>query len=77
MRYIILLLAIVLLVYIVRTLARSPKRSKKVAEKRRARVGSMVRCEQCGLHVPESEAVYRHGKAFCSREHADDWELEH
>ncbi|MEB4591023.1 PP0621 family protein [Candidatus Thiothrix sp. Deng01] len=30
----------------------------------------MVRCLQCGLHVPEQEAISQGGKHFCSLEHA-------
>lgn len=30
----------------------------------------IVRCAQCGLHVPEPEAVQYGGKNFCSLEHA-------
>ena len=30
---------------------------------------NMVRCELCGLHLPESEAITAHGKHFCCQEH--------
>jgi len=30
---------------------------------------NMVRCAQCGLHLPESEALSYQGKYFCCREH--------
>lgn len=29
----------------------------------------MVRCEQCGVHLPRSESVASQGKFFCSAEH--------
>ncbi|MFW9605107.1 MAG: PP0621 family protein [Pseudomonas sp.] len=29
----------------------------------------MVRCRQCGLHVPQSEAVMRGEQAYCCVEH--------
>ena len=29
----------------------------------------MVRCEQCGLHVPKSKAIIVDGHGYCSREH--------
>jgi uncharacterized protein len=32
---------------------------------------SMVRCEVCGLNVPESDALSRGGRWFCSREHLE------
>ncbi len=33
--------------------------------------GIMVRCEQCGLHVPKGEALERDGKFYCCEEHRD------
>lgn len=30
---------------------------------------NMVRCVQCGLHLPESEAITYQGKHFCCEEH--------
>lgn len=30
----------------------------------------MLRCVECGLHVPENEAISQGGKHFCSLEHA-------
>lgn len=36
----------------------------------RARDGEkMVRCEQCGVHVPEGEAFFHKQLSFCSQEH--------
>jgi len=32
-------------------------------------IENMVRCEQCGTHVPEKEAIERHGHYYCSRAH--------
>lgn len=30
---------------------------------------TMVRCEQCGVNVPQSEAVFERGRWYCCREH--------
>lgn len=30
---------------------------------------SMVRCEECGLNLPESDAFSSAGRWYCSREH--------
>mgnify|MGYP001325586209 CR=1 FL=1 len=35
------------------------------------RIGTMVRCAVCGLHVPEAEALKRRDQYFCSAEHRD------
>ncbi|MDA8110025.1 MAG: PP0621 family protein [Betaproteobacteria bacterium] len=42
------------------------------AEAPRARLdaGDLVRCAQCGVHLPRSEARTVSGRAYCSDEHA-------
>ncbi|MGK0272462.1 MAG: hypothetical protein ACI88H_003134 [Cocleimonas sp.] len=30
----------------------------------------MVKCQQCGLHIPEKEAIKQGDNIFCSLEHA-------
>ncbi|MBF1801061.1 PP0621 family protein [Alloalcanivorax profundimaris] len=37
---------------------------------------TMIRCQQCGLHVPEREAFRHRGLGFCSQEHQRQY-LEH
>ncbi len=29
----------------------------------------MVRCVQCGVHLPRSESIVSHGEYFCTNEH--------
>ena len=31
---------------------------------------AMVRCQQCGIHLPRSEAFLSNGKTWCGPEHA-------
>lgn len=31
----------------------------------------MVRCAQCGVHLPKGESVVANGQFFCSTEHRD------
>jgi len=31
--------------------------------------GTVVACEQCGLHVPQEEAISVNGHYYCSRAH--------
>ncbi len=33
--------------------------------------GTMVRCEQCGLHVPQDQALIKGDKYYCCEEHRD------
>ena len=68
-RLLILIAIIWLLVIVVRRLLAS---GQHVAEKRQARLAeNMVRCELCGLHVPEKEAVRRGTHLYCSESHRD------
>ncbi len=32
--------------------------------------GKMVKCQHCGLHIPDNEAIKQGNKVFCSLEHA-------
>lgn len=36
----------------------------------------MLKCEQCGVHVPEADAFSARGHHFCSNAHQQAW-LEH
>ena len=33
--------------------------------------GTMVRCEQCGLHIPQEQALVKGGNYYCCEEHRD------
>lgn len=33
--------------------------------------GAMVRCAQCGLHVPQVQALEKDGNYYCCTEHRD------
>ena len=72
MRLLILILAIALLAFILKTLFGKPvpvnrsRSEKKLGEK-------MVPCAVCELHLPASEAVHEGGQYFCSREHRQQW----
>ena len=58
----------VVVYFIVRSYARSV--AKSAGQTPRARPGEdMVRCAQCGVHLPKSESIVTHGKFFCSEEH--------
>jgi len=62
-----LLLAIVALVF---WLIRRYRRSLDGAQQApRAEIEDMVRCAQCGMHLPRSESVESAGRFYCSAEH--------
>ena len=62
-----IIVIIALLVYrlLKRWLATLPRESKKNPDK----IGRMVRCHYCELHIPEAEAIQDHGDWYCSDEH--------
>jgi uncharacterized protein len=57
-----------------RTQARDPRaRPASAGAARTASAGvvePMARCAQCGVHLPQSEAVAVGGRTYCSVEHA-------
>ena len=62
-----IIVIIALLIYrlLKRWLASLPRESKKEPDK----IGRMVRCQYCDLHIPEAEAVHGHDGWYCSDEH--------
>lgn len=66
---ILILLAIGLLLYIIiGNLLRKSKMPSKTASGNSQR---MVRCEHCGLHIIETEALEDNSQYFCSHEHIE------
>lgn len=37
-------------------------------------IANMVRCEFCGLHIPEKEAIQTGEQYFCSKAHRDQYD---
>ncbi|MEW6352853.1 MAG: PP0621 family protein [Pseudomonadota bacterium] len=62
-------LLIVLLIWVIALIVRGYLQRSRAAKKKPARIGTMVRCAQCGLHVPESEALRRGDDYYCSVQH--------
>ena len=67
------LIAIALVIWITITLWRRHVQSRKKVRKPkgRPRVTAMVRCDHCGVHVPEKEVVRSGDRNYCSPEHRD------
>ncbi len=61
-----LLLGVLLYRVLVRPGRRPPRPEARAGE-------AMVRCTQCALHIPESEALVSEGRPFCNRAHLDLW----
>ncbi len=65
------LLLIVLAVWLLTLVVKRYLALSKRARGEPSRIGSMVRCAVCGLHVPEAEALKHRDQYFCCAEHRD------
>jgi uncharacterized protein len=62
------LIIAVLLAWLGYRVYNSYKRLKKIKQSE-ADTQDMVRCDQCGIHLPASEALPKAGKHYCCNEH--------
>ena len=65
------ILLLIAIGFVVLALFRAYQRSlnKPPAPTREATVEDMVKCVQCGVNLPRSEAIYSGGAFFCTPEH--------
>lgn len=69
LRLLIIALIIGGLVYLYRRLTRASSRNEQLPPQ--ARSTHALKCELCGLHVPEEEVVRREGHVYCCQDHAN------
>jgi uncharacterized protein len=67
LRYAIWFLLGWLIFYFVKRLLSPPKAAPKAPHK--PPIANMVRCAQCGLHVPQQEAIQNGDRYYCCKEH--------
>jgi len=65
------LIAIAFIIWLVIYIARQllQKHGQSPGKKPAMKIGTMVRCEHCGLHIPENEAINENGHYYCCEEH--------
>ena len=64
---ILVLIAIALLLYIIiSNLLRKSKKTPTIASEK------MVKCKQCGIHIPEKESLRSGNDFYCSQDHLDN-----
>jgi len=70
------LLRVIVLALLIWLVIRLYQRFKALARERSTKssqpgrpIENMVRCEQCGTHIPEKDALKRDGHYYCSRAH--------
>jgi len=67
------LLALIFIVWLVIHFAKRllATRKRTDATGKKEKIANMVRCEVCGLHIPEKEAIHHGEHYFCSEAHRD------
>ncbi len=75
MKFILLILAVLALVW----LLRGARRRDEPASPRSAQPGAepMVACRQCGVHLPQHDALPGRGGVFCGEAHRAEYEKQH
>lgn len=68
MKYLLLLAAVLLCCFLVRASFRR-KREERSRKADAAKSEDMVRCAQCGIHLPRGESLMVRGETFCCAEH--------
>jgi len=73
-RVIILVVLLAVSFYVVRLVLENRKRRKALKKpilNKNNKQNKMVRCKQCGLHIPDNEAIKQGDNVFCSLKHAN------
>ena len=67
-RYILLGVVLWLLITIIRWFIWRRREERRAKQSRSAM--NMVSCDNCGIHLPQSEAISHEGRYYCCKEHA-------
>jgi len=67
MRTLVIIIVLALIVIIAKRLLQKPQ----TPARRNQKNGHMVQCANCGIYVPEQEALQRSGRYYCSQAHLD------
>ncbi len=65
------LIFIAFAVWVIVSLVRNYLRRAAMPKPPSQRIGTMVRCARCGLHVPAGEALVKGERYYCSATHRD------
>lgn len=68
-RILIIVLLVLVAVWLIRRAFARPRQDDRPVDGP-ARVGELVRCARCGVHLPSAEARRVEGVPYCSEEHA-------
>jgi len=67
MRTLVIIIVLVLIVIIAKRLLQKSQTPARRSQKNE----HMVQCANCGIYVPEQEALQRSGRYYCSQAHLD------
>lgn len=65
------LLLLALGVWLIIALLKRYRRSFDVSREKPPAPQDMVRCAECGVHLPKSESILKNGVYYCCPEHSD------
>ncbi len=68
MRTLLIIIALVIIVMIVKRLWQKPRPPAQSGQQ----PGKMVQCANCGIYIPEQEALTRGEQRYCSQAHLDE-----
>ena len=68
MRTLVIIIVLALVIMIARRLLAKPQ----APAERKSPGEHMVQCANCGISIPELEALHRAGRYYCSQAHLDD-----
>ncbi len=81
MKFLLVVVAVVVLLWLLRSsmqrLRRPPPAAKPPADEAGAEPRPMLRCAECGLHLPRDEALPGRGGVFCGAAHRTAYEQTH
>jgi len=76
MKYLILVALVFVVLWLVRSARRVPPPERR-ADARGASPHPMVTCAQCGVHLPQHDALPGRGGVFCGEAHRAEYERAH
>lgn len=77
MKFLLLIVAVLVLVWLLRGGARRPASPPPRAERTDAGARPVVACQHCGVHLPRDEALPGRGGVFCGEAHRAEYERQH
>ncbi|WP_341893229.1 PP0621 family protein [Variovorax sp. YR752] len=77
MKYVLLVVAVLVLVWLLRGARRPGLPSRPAADRADAKAQPMVACQHCGVHLPQHDALPGRGGVFCTEAHRAAYERQH